>query len=123
MFKLMTLLFTLLVTAGCEILCDVAPASGRVVDAKTRQPIRGATVTRVDSEAPGAATTNGDGRFRLHGKHSVQFFPFGDAWVHGSSYRIEATGYQIFETNRFFHLPANQSGCRVVFEEIGLNPK
>lgn len=61
-----------------------------------------------------------DGRFYFRGKHSVQVFPFGDvlAWA---TYRVEASGYQMVETNRTGY--GSQSGLKHEFEYILLSPQ
>ena len=121
MFTLAALMLILVVTSGCEVIWTVPPASGRVLDARSRQPVAGASVTRITmSGATNQTASDTAGHFDFRGKRSVQVFPFGDvlAWA---SYRIEATGYQTIETNRTGYGSVNE--LRHEFGEIQLLPK
>jgi hypothetical protein len=119
MFRLGTLMFVLIMTSGCEFIWTVPPARGRVVDSRSQQPVAGAQITRM-SYSTNRTTSAPDGRFRFRGRRSVQFFPFGDALA-WASYRIEATGYLIIETNRYGY--GSVSGLRHDFGKIQLSPK
>jgi len=117
--KMGALLLLLIITSGCEIVWTVPPASGRVLDSRSRQPVAGASVTRIAmSGTTNQTTSNADGRFYFRGKHSVQVFPFGDvcAWA---TYRFDATGYQTVETNRIVY--GSASGLRHDFGK-GVSP-
>lgn len=93
------LLLVAFLTSGCELLCVVDPAHGRVVDAQTGIPIKGAKVTRICNGYVAKKTkTNHDGYFRFYGKWIVTF-PLGDALVLPAIYRVEATGYETSSTN------------------------
>ena len=119
MLKFGALLVLLIATSGCEMVWTIPPASGRVLDSRSRQPVIGASVTRF-SGTTNQTTSDTDGRFQFRGKHSVQIFPFGDvvAWA---TYRIEASGYQTVETNRAGY--GSVSGLRHEFGEIQLSPR
>lgn len=116
------LLLCIGLTIGCEMVYVVPPASGRVVDARSRQPVACAEVTRVHAEAPAKTTTDAKGYFRFHGKRHVQV-SMGDPVLSAAAYRIEAPGYQTLETNRHHGVWANQSGLRDEFGTIQMIPK
>ena len=121
MLRLVTLVFILIVTSGCEIIWTAPPASGRVLDSRSQQPIIGATITRTSMSGTTTQTTSDvDGHFKIRGKRSVQVFPFGDALA-WATYRIEATGYETIETNRTGYGSVN--GLQHSFREILLLPK
>ncbi len=114
-------MFILLATSGCEVIWTVPPASGRIFDSRSQQPVAGASVTRVAmSGATNQTTSDVDGRFKFRGKRSVQVFPFGDALA-WASYRVEAAGYQVVETNRPGY--GSVSELRHDFGEIQLSPR
>jgi hypothetical protein len=122
MCRLGPLLLCLLVMTGCELVYVVPPASGRVVDARTQQPVASTKVTRVHAEAPAKCNTDAEGRFRFHGKRHLEV-ALGDPVLSPASYRFEAPGYIGVETNRFHGLWANQKGLRDDFGTIQLMPK
>jgi len=104
MLKFGTSILALLLVSGCG---DVPfphkewvspPASGRVIDATTYQPIAKGSVTRFKPSVAAATTrTDLNGRFDLFGCKQTR-------WLHldrGAlvSYRVEAFGYKVIETN------------------------
>ena len=120
MFRCGALLALLIVATGCEVIWTVPPARGHVVDLHSRQPVPGASVTRIRmSGVTNQTVTDANGNFKFRGKRSVQVFPFGDALA-WATYRIEAAGYETVETNR----PGfgSMNGLRHYFEEIELPP-
>jgi hypothetical protein len=122
MYKLTLLLIALLATSGCESVWVVPPATGRVVDARSHQPVAKAEVIRICADAPANTKTDTDGYFTFRGKHALQL-ALGDPLCAPASYRIEAAGYQAAETNVFAFGMANQSGLRHNLGEISLTPK
>ena len=121
MFRFGAVILLPVATSGCESVWTVPPASGRVLDSHSRQPIVGASVTRIAmSGTTNQTTSDAEGCFRFRGKHSVQVFPFGAvlAWA---TYRIESPGYQMVETNRTGY--GSISGLRHEFGEIPLSPR
>ena len=121
MLKFGALTLLLIATSGCEMVWTIPPASGRVLDSRSRQPVVGASVTRIAmSGTTNQTVADADGRFHFRGKHSVQVIPFGDvlAWA---TYRIEASGYQMVETNRTGY--GSVSGLRHEFGDIQLSPQ
>ena len=121
MNKLAFLLIALLAT-GCETYWVVPPANGRVVDARSRQPIAQAEVTRVCENAQAETTTDSDGYFQFRGKRTIQLSE-GDAECTPASYRIEAKGYETVETNGVAFGSPKQSGLRCNLGEIQLVPR
>jgi hypothetical protein len=122
MYKLGLVLIASFVTSGCESVWIVPPSNGRVVDARSRQPVVQAAITRVCKQAPAKTKTDADGHFNLRGKRRLQI-ALGDTLCAPVSYRIEAAGYQSVETNRFAFRWANQSGMRDNLGEIQIVPK
>ena len=119
--KFGALALLLIATSGCEMVWTVPPASGRVLDPHSRQPVVGASVTRFAmSGRTNQTVADADGRFHFRGKHSVQVFPFGDVLAR-ATYRVEAPGYQMVETNRTGY--GSQSGLRHEFGDILLSPQ
>jgi hypothetical protein len=112
----------LILTTGCEMVYVVAPAKGRVVDARSHQPVAQADVTRIHAYAPAATKTDAKGYFRFRGKRHLQV-AFGDPVLSRVAYRIEAAGYDAVETNQFHGWSANQSGLRDNFGTIQIFPK
>ena len=121
MNKLALMLIALL-SAGCETYWVVPPANGRVVDARSRQPIAQAEVTRVCEDAPAQTTTDSNGRFKFRGKRTIQL-ALGDPVCTPASYRIEAKGYETVETNGVGFGTAQQNGLRHDIGEIQLTPR
>ncbi len=75
------------------------PASGRVVDAQTKQAIGNAMVTRFTPENITAqARTDTEGRFELAGVRKLRWFHLDRTAT--AAYHIEASGYQMFETRK-----------------------
>lgn len=122
MSKLVALLVALVLTSGCEMVWVVPPASGRVVDARSGQPVSHAAVTRVCTDAPAKTMTDTDGSFRFHGKRRLQV-AFGDTICTPHSYRIEVTGYQSVDTNCFPFGWASVSGLRDNLGDVQIAPK
>ena len=122
MNKLGALLIALVLTNGCEMVWVVPPANGRVVDAHSGQPVFNAAVTRVCPDAPAETATDTGGSFSFRGKRRLQV-AFGDTICAPHSYRIEAAGYQIVDTNCFPGGWASVSGLRDVLGTIQIAPK
>jgi len=59
------LLLGLVLTTGCEMVYVVPPANGRVVDARSHQPLAQADVTRIHADAPAKTKTDAKGYFRF----------------------------------------------------------
>src|SRR4051812_13401530 len=122
MSRFLPLLLALLLTAGCESVCVVPPASGRVVDARSQKPIPWAEVTRFHAEKSAKTKTDTEGHFRFHGRRRLEV-ALGDPVLTPASYRVEAPGYISVETNLFHGLWANQWGLRDDFGTIQLLPR
>jgi hypothetical protein len=99
----------------------VPPASGRVVDARTGQPVSHATVTRVCADAPAKTATHSNGSFRFHGKWRLEV-ALGDALCEPHSYLIEAAGYESISTNCFTYGWAS-TALRDNLGEVRITPK
>ena len=100
-----------LTTASCVMGCvpmrytSGPAAKGRVVDASSRAPIKGAAVTLTRAQGNAAQTsTSKDGEFHLRGEHSWYLLNL----FHPSSFKpvlqpamltIDGGGYQSFATN------------------------
>jgi len=123
MCKTGPLLLGLVLTTGCELLWRVPPANGRVVDIRSQQPIASAVVTRVCAEAPAKTATDAEGQFRFRGKRALQFFYFGDTLTTPASYRVEAIGYQSFQTNGVRYWANHSRMFPHSLGEIHLKPK
>jgi hypothetical protein len=118
---LVGILVALIVTRVCQVIWRELPASGRVVDSRSHQPVVGATITQIDSsDVTNRTTSDSDGRFMLPGRRGVIVFPFNEGVVY-ANYRIEAIGYQLFTTNRSVYGPVIDD--RHDFGEIQLSPK
>ena len=91
----------LIFTSGCEIVCVVPPANGRVLDSRTGQPIHHALVTRTGDEATSHTKTRRDGTFSFFGKHRVEI-ALGDRILPPNSYEFNAVGYEKFTTNCYY---------------------
>ena len=91
MSRLLPLLLVIALCSGCETVWIVPPASGRVVDARSGQPVSRATITRICTDAPAKTTTHSDGSFRFHGKWHLEV-AFGYTLCSTHSYLIEAAG-------------------------------
>jgi len=98
MAKLVSLIFVLVLTGGCEMVQTLPPARGRVVDAGSLSPLPHAEVVRVWHDISRKTTTDADGCFRFHGKWRLQV-ALGDPLRAPRSYRVAASGYRTFETN------------------------
>jgi hypothetical protein len=115
------LLLIFIVTNGCKVIWRELPASGRIVNTRSHQPITGATITQIDSNlVTNQTTSDANGRFKLPGKRGVMVLPYGNNVVY-ANYRIEATGYQIFTTNRAVYGPVTDDQHN--FGELQLLPK
>ena len=99
MLRIGALLALCLVMTGCvspHREWVAPPASGRVIDAQTRQVVTHALVARFEpAQIAVQAQTNPDGRFEFAGVRAIR-------WLHldraaAASYRVEAAGYQVFE--------------------------
>ena len=99
----------------------VPPASGRVVDARSQQPVPQAEVIRVHVEAPARTKTDAKGCFRFRGKRHLQV-ALGDPVLPPATYRVEAAGYESIETNGLHGIWANQSGLRDDFGTLQIAP-
>src|SRR5258706_5287599 len=60
-FRVLLLGFVL--TTGCELVYVVPPADGRIVDARSHEPVVQADVTRIHAEAPAKTKTDAKGYF------------------------------------------------------------
>ena len=120
--KLGFLLVALLATSGCEVIFTAPPAKGRIVDARSGQPIRHATVTRICAEAPGKATTGKDGMFYMGGKWHFQV-AIGCSMCADYSYLIEATNHQSIKTTYTKFPGADPHGTSDDLGVIQLAPK
>jgi hypothetical protein len=112
----------LFLTSGCEMVCVVPPATGRVVDARSQQPVPQAEVIRVHVEAPATTKTDAKGYFRFRGKRHLQV-ALGDPVLSPATYRVEVASYQSIETNRLHGIWANQSGLTDDFGTLQIVPK
>ena len=110
-------------TIFCKVIWRELPASGRVVDSISHQPVMGAIITQIDSaEVTNQTTSDSNGRFKLPGRRGVMVLPFYDYAVVYANYRIEAAGYPLFTTNRgVYYLGIVDD--RHDFGDIHLSPK
>jgi hypothetical protein len=67
MRRFAALLLGLLLTSGCEMVYVVPPATGRVVDASSHQPVKLAQVTRLHADAPAQTKTDAAGSQKSSG--------------------------------------------------------
>jgi len=118
---LVMVLLIFIVTNGCKVIWRELPASGRIVDSRSHKPVMGATITQIDSNlVTNQTASDANGRFKLPGKRGVMVLPYGNNVVY-ANYRIEATGYQLFTTNRAVYGPVTDD--RHDFGELQLSPK
>jgi len=91
---------------GCVIFphgdLTAPPASGQVLDAQGFQPVTNATVVRrvAATDQTRRTVTDSRGAFQLKKETELRWRPYfcpGPSPIH---YRVEAKGYQPFETNR-----------------------
>lgn len=93
--------------AGCVVFPhgDLAapPASGFVLDSRTLQPVAMATVTRRIGERRTVQVVHSDrhGRFALKKEKDLGWLLMVDYAANRIHYRIEAPGYDAYETNLF----------------------
>src|SRR5256885_11827734 len=98
MKRVIALLTILACAPGCQVVWVVPPADGRVVGARSGQPIENAVIVRTHEHASESAKSDRNGFFKFHGKRTLAV-PVGALVVTQVSYRIEALGYQAAETN------------------------
>lgn len=120
MNKLWPLLLVIVLCAGREAVWIVPPASGRITDARSGQPISHATVIRVCTNAAAKTITRSDGSFKFHGRWRLEV-ALGDALCAPHSYLIKAEGYETVSTNCFPFGWASQSSLRDNLGEIRLS--
>jgi hypothetical protein len=118
----------ILLANGClfQIVHDYPSAQGRVIDARTGQPVPGAEVTRqLGSVRTNGTITDVQGRFHFHGQRGVQIW-FGDHVPEVPQYRISAPGYESLETNGYptktFVGLGHRGPAKHNLGEIRLNP-
>ena len=81
------------------------PASGRVIDAMTQEPITGAMVGFRNHDRKTSTTTQ-DGSFQVESDHIWAFSPLipWEFTPRGGVFFVEAPGYSLFETNVGEHM-------------------
>jgi hypothetical protein len=123
MFKLGAFLLMAVLMSGCvwpHKEWAAPPASGLVLDARSRQPISGVVVSRLPP-VPALTKTDARGAFDLPGVRKVRWLQLDSVPV--VLYRFEAAGYQSFETRRTRPGWSFTKDLRDEIGEIQLQPK
>jgi len=119
--KIIVMIAVLVLTSGCDMIQTVPSASGRVIDAVSGEPVSHAEVVRECSGKSKRTSTNENGDFSFHGRWRLQV-ALGDTTRSARSYRIEAAGYQRFETNRFTFGWANRGSAKDNLGVVAITP-